>query len=337
MQNSDSTISTWASAIARTLARHYLVDPKPVFADIGIEFSRLNEPEYRVPVVLMTQLWRHAVLLSQDACFGLEVARYVSPTTFNALGYAAMASRNVQEAIFRIIQNANSVSGVAQLSLQGQKEGMFLRFDLRDDSPEVATEAMEAFMGSIIHISRNYMHIDPPLQRVYLKREAPAESHRYSDFFGTPVVFNAECNALVSSVESIMSILPTHNSTLAEANDKVLERWRQRVKKPDLKWQVMEAIDRLLPDEPKQEQVALCLNVSVRTLQRKLDAEGTSFQNLLDTTRKNLAERWLLERKMNIQQIADALGFANPSAFTRAFKRWAGCSPEQFRSLGGSL
>lgn len=331
MNNSASTISTWASAIARTFLRHYLIDPKPLYAELGIDFPRLNDPEYRIPVVIMTQLWRRAVAMTGDACFGLEVARHVSPTTFQALGYATMASKNVQEAIFRIIQNANAVSDVAQLSLQGRNDELLLRINLRSDSPEVAVEAIEAFMASMIYICRHYMHIEPPINAVYLKREAPAESHRYSEIFAAPVFFNAEENAFASRLESVMSILPTHNPALAEANDKLLEKWREKMQPPDLKKQVIDVIDRLLPEEPKQERVAMHLNISVRTLQRKLEGQGTSFQVLLDNTRQHLAEHWLREKKMSIQQIADALGFANPSAFTRAFKRWAGCSPESFR------
>lgn len=330
MQTVHGTISSWASAIARTLSRQYLVDPKPVFAALDIDFSRLNDKDYRIPVVNMTQLWRQAVLLSGDACFGLEVARHVSPLTFQGVGAAAMASRNLQEAMFRIIQNANAVSDVACLSIQGQPDALWLRFDLRDDSPDVAPEAMEAFMASVIYLARHYMQLQPPLQAVHLKRPAPAQAERYEAFFQVPVRFSAECDALVTNMKALTVLMPTPPAS-SDSGARMLERWREKLQAPDLRWQVMEAIDRLLPEEPRQERVAQTLNMSVRTLQRRLDAEGTSFQALLDTTRKTLAERWLKESKMNVQQVSDALGFANPSAFTRAFRRWAGCSPEQFR------
>lgn len=326
-----ATISTWVSAIGRTLSRRYLIDPKPVFAQLGIEFSRLSDPQYRVPVVLMTQLWRQAVLLTGDEAFGLEVAQHVSPLTFHGVGFAAMSSRNLQEAVFRIIQNANAVSDVAKLSIQGQQDALWLRFDLREDSPDVAEQAMEAFMASVIFIARHYMHMQPPLQAVHLKRNKPADTGRYEAFFQVPVHFGAECDALVSSLKTLMMLMPVAPAA-GDAGSNELTRWREKMQNPDLRWQVMDAIDRLLPDEPRQEKVAQSLNMSVRTLQRRLDAEGSSFQALLDTTRQALAERWLKESRMSIQQVSDALGFANPSAFTRAFRRWRGCAPEQFRA-----
>ena len=94
----------------------------------------------------------------------------------------------------------------------------------------------------------------------------------------------------------------------------------------------MELLEQQLPAPPKQEQVAAGLNMSVRNLQRKLEAEGTGFQQLLDHTRRTLAQRWLDQPGCNVQQVADGLGFANPSAFTRAFKRWTGVTPEAYRA-----
>lgn len=332
MQNSLATISSWVLAIGRTLSRHYLIDPKPVFAGLGIDSARLSDTSYRVPVVVMTQLWRQAVALTGDEAFGLEVAQQVSPLTFQGVGFAAMTSRTVQEAVFRIIQNANAVSDVARLSIQGQPDALWLRFDLRDDSPDIAEQAMEAFMASIVHIARHYLHMTPPLKHVYLKRSLPADIARYETFFGAPVHFAAECDALATNLETLMLMMPGSGAPV-EAGTQMLARFREQWQTPDLRWRVMDVIDRFLPEEPRQEKVAQLLNMSVRTLQRRLGEEGSSFQALLDATRRALAERWLKESRMSIQQISDALGFANPSAFTRAFRRWVGCAPEQFREL----
>lgn len=330
MPNTHATISSWVSVIGRTLQRRYLIDPKPVFTALGIQVDRLNEPQYRVPVVVMTQLWRQAVALTGDEAFGLEVAQHVSPATFQSVGVAVMASGSLHEAVFRMIQNANAISDVAQLSIQGQQDALLLRFDLRDDSPDVAVEAMEAFIASIIYIARHYLHVRPPLRAVHLKRPTPANPARYHEFFQVPVHFGADCDALISTMDNLMMLMPTA-PTQTGAGVELLARWQEKLQARDLRWQVMDAIDRLLPEEPRQEKVAQALNMSVRTLQRKLTAEGSSFQALLDTQRQALAERWLKESRMSIQQVSDALGFSNPSAFTRAFRRWRGCAPEQFR------
>ena len=84
---------------------------------------------------------------------------------------------------------------------------------------------------------------------------------------------------------------------------------------------------------PSMRDTAFRLNVSVRTLRRHLEQHGTTWRLLVDEVRLNLAEKLLLESGSTISQIASTVGFADASAFSRAFKRWKGLSPEQYRSL----
>ena len=90
---------------------------------------------------------------------------------------------------------------------------------------------------------------------------------------------------------------------------------------------------RLLPQgEPKREMVAQTLHLSQRTLQRRLQEEGTSFQALLDDTRRELAEQYLAQPRMTLLEIAYLLGFADPSNFFRAFRRWFDATPGEYRA-----
>jgi AraC-like DNA-binding protein len=88
-----------------------------------------------------------------------------------------------------------------------------------------------------------------------------------------------------------------------------------------------------LPDgPPNQKQIAATMNVSNRTLQRKLRDEGTSFIDLLQDARLNLAKKYLSQPQRSIVEIAYLLGFSEPSTFSRAFKRWTGSAPAEFRA-----
>jgi AraC-like DNA-binding protein len=97
--------------------------------------------------------------------------------------------------------------------------------------------------------------------------------------------------------------------------------------------QVRQVLCRLLPQgEPKREAVAQALLLSERTLQRRLQEEGTSYQQLLDDTRRELAEQYLAQPNLPLLEIAYLLGFADPSNFFRAFRRWFDATPGEYRA-----
>ena len=331
MSETATTIATWAFALDRTLRQHYGLDPQPVFSACGIDRSRLSDAALRIPVRQMTRLWRSAAALTGDACLGLRVAEHVSPTTFHALGFVAMSSQNLMEAVTSIIRHANAVSDVAAPRLEMRGEHAWLHFEAVPGSPEIADEAVDAFLAAIFYMSRTYVALEPPVVAVHLRRCEPSVAHDFQSFFRVPVYFSSTTNAFVSHFASAIAQLPTWNPALNAANEKVLADYRQQQGVLSLREQVVRWISRQFPGEPRQDALAETLHMSVRKLQRLLAAENTGFQPLLDEVRYGMAQTWLREDNKSVQQISDDLGFANPSAFTRAFRRWSNESPDGWR------
>ena len=326
-----STIATWAAAIERAL-NSYACEKATVdalFADHAIDQSRLMDANYRIPVVVMTKLWRSSVILTGDDAFGLRVAESVSPTTFHALGYAAMASKNFTEAVQRVIRNARLVSDIANLKLDMGQDKVCLYFNVRDDSPDVSYEAIDAFMASLIHITRHYMHTRIPLLAVEMVRPEPKDRKRFDDFFEIPVTFNGESNSFSIHSSVIPALVPTYNAMLLEANEKVMEEYLRKNHLSSTTDIVRSHIEAVLPEEPVLERMAERMHMSERKLQRLLTSESTSYQKVLDAYRQEKAEQWLNDAGKSIKQVSDLLGFGNQSAFTRAFKRWTGKTPKQ--------
>jgi len=326
-----STIATWAAAIERAL-NSYACEKATVdalFADHAIDQSRLMDANYRIPVVVMTKLWRSSVILTDDDAFGLRVAESVSPTTFHALGYAAMASKNFTEAVQRVIRNARLVSDIANLKLDMRQDKVCLYFNVRDNSPDVSYEAIDAFMASLIHITRHYMHTRIPLLAVEMVRPEPKDRKRFDDFFEIPVTFNSEANCFSIHSSVIPALVPTYNAMLLEANEKVMEEYLRKNHLSSTSDIVRSHIEAVLPEEPVLERVAERMHMSERKLQRLLTSESSSYQKVLDAYRQEKAEQWLNNADKSIKQISDLLGFGNQSAFTRAFKRWTGKTPKQ--------
>jgi len=331
IDDQSSTIATWAAAVERALNSYHCSEDavEDLFSKLAIDRSRLMDANYRIPVVVMTKLWRSAVVMTGDDAFALRVAESVSPTTFYALGYAAMASKNFVEAVNRVIRNARLVSDIANLKLDMSSDGIRLYFNIREDSPDIAYESIDAFMASMIHISRQYMHATVPLLAVDLMRPEPCNSERYHAFFGLQVAFESKANSMLVDPSVIHALVPTYNAELLKANEKVMTEYLDQAGLTSTTDLVRTHIATLLPEEPVLERVAESMHMSGRKLQRQLKTESTTYQKVLDAYRHEKAEQWLNGGQKNIKQVSDLLGFANQSAFTRAFKRWTGMTPKQ--------
>ncbi len=127
--------------------------------------------------------------------------------------------------------------------------------------------------------------------------------------------------------------LPTANEALAQLHDRFAGEYLARFSESRVTHQARQVLCRLLPQgEPKRDSVAQLLHLSQRTLQRRLQEEGTSYQQLLDDTRRELAEQYLGQPNLTLLEVAYLLGFADPSNFFRAFRRWFDMTPGEYRA-----
>jgi len=126
--------------------------------------------------------------------------------------------------------------------------------------------------------------------------------------------------------------LPTGNADMLRASDKIITDYLAHLRRNDIAVQVKsKLIESLSAGQPTQESIATALNMSTRNLQRRLHLEGTSFKMLLDEIRKDLSQQYIKNSNLSINEITFMLGFSEPANFTRAFKRWTGHSPSEYR------
>ncbi|HVL01788.1 MAG TPA: helix-turn-helix domain-containing protein, partial [Dongiaceae bacterium] len=170
---------------------------------------------------------------------------------------------------------------------------------------------------------------------VTLRRPAPSEQdqQRYRDYFRCPVEFGSHEWALHFHKSDVLATLPGANHELALINDRVVMEYLARLEKADLVSQVRTHIVKLLASgDCSKERVAARLHMSARNLQHKLDQQGTGYQDILDQTRQDLAIQYMANQHTSISEITYLLGFSDTSNFARAFKRWTGQAPRDFRS-----
>ena len=153
--------------------------------------------------------------------------------------------------------------------------------------------------------------------------------------FRAPVHFGAAENRLDFARIDLERPLDDGNPELAEHNETVLKKTLEQLQAPTWTRQVRAALEARLPDgEPSAEAIAGSLHLSLRSLQRHLAEEGVGYEALLAETRHALALRYLDDPRNALGEIAYLLGFADTSSFSRAFKRWTGRTPSQYRDGG---
>jgi AraC-like DNA-binding protein len=318
-----TTSSNWALAIVQALELGG-VDCARLFAELGLDYAALSDPDARFPQDAMTRLWQRAVALSGNPAIGLNMAQVVRPASFHVVGYALMSS---------LVRYQRIIGEGADLSFLPQPDGYALTLAIHGDRLPPARQSAEASLAYCLALCR-WMTGKPIRPReIRLQGPPPADLAPYQQVFQAPLRFNAEHYGLIFERGDLEAPLPSANEALAQLHDRFAGDYLARFCGSRVTHQARQMLCRLLPQgEPRREVVAQALHLSQRTLQRRLQEEGTSYQQLLDDTRRELAEQYLAQPNLTLLEVAYLLGFADPSNFFRAFRRWFEETPGEYRA-----
>ncbi len=311
----------------------YGQDPEEIFRAVKLDPLLLHEPGRRYPVRKTDQLWREAARKIPDTCFGLLASKCWHPSHLGGLGYAMLASTSLRTSLERMIRFHRVVSDNSFAVIHTDditKNLVFTLTDRNGDPPEPCLEdAALALIMSIL--SMNYQQ-ELKANMVSFRHPAPDCAARYTDFFRSPVYFDAPATCLHLPLAATDKILPGRDKKFATLGEQLMTEYLASLDDAQLPLRIEKIIFEHLPSgDANLETVANRLHMSTRTLQRHLRLAGTTFQQIHEQTRKKLAKAYVLDRKMNLSEIAFLLGFSEVNTFSRSFKRWTGKSPQQFR------
>jgi len=326
-----SMMGSVAALVAQTL-RTYDCDPEPLFREAGLDMSLLSNPDTRYPGNRVQQLWQLAVDASGDPCFGFVAGEQVQPVVLHGLGFAWLASDTLRDALTRLVRYSRLISTAANMHLQDTDNSLDLVILRPKGVKFVAPAFQDAGMSGFLRMCRLTAgdEIDPV--HVSLMSTRPSCARKLEAYFRAPIEYDASTNILSFNKQLVDTPLTNSNPGLARINDQAVVDYLARFDRDSLTMQVRSRIiERLHDGTPNQQTIAHSLNVSLRSLQRKLSKEETNFKSLLESTRRELALLYIRETHRSLGEITYLLGFSEPSNFTRAFKRWTGISPIEYR------
>lgn len=303
----------------------------------GLSGDTAADASLRLPVADVVALFEAAQQLSGRRDIGLEFATQVRPGTFHVLGYALMTCRTLGEAIALVPHFRRLVFDIGYSEMRMDAQGDTAVLEWHVLQPQLAYSAVlaEALIASWYTFGRWMAGVELPLRQVTFRHGAAGADDRYSSFFGCPVVFGQGTNALVFERALLdMPLLQADETVHLAMREQARAAMEKTFGNPAAAQQVRTA---LIPLMPKCEAtLALCaksMGIPSRSLQRRLSQEGSSFGQVLDAVRKDLAKVYVRDASLSMLDVALLLGYAEQSSFTRAFRQWFGTSPLQWRNL----
>jgi AraC-like DNA-binding protein len=329
-----TVIATSLRLLWRILERRG-VDPASLFDEIGLDPEKLSDPRARYPLNLMRHACARASELLDDPAAGLIAAEVWQPTDFHALGLAFLASSTLRTALERLVRYSAMVNDLVRYSVIDSGDRITLVCNMADgDFGEVATIEDARWVIILDSCRRAYGYSLDPLEVTFLHADPGLEIGKFYGLFRCAMQFGAPVSSMTFPAEVIDRPLPASNRELAHMHDGVLSDVIGKLQRDDIVSRTKSAIiDNLPSDDFTAEKVANSLHMSSRNLQRKLAAENTTFRALVEVIRQELARSYLTDSDSTLQDIAFLLGFSSQAAFTRAFKRWTGHTPQEYRDI----
>ena len=309
------------------------IDAMHLWREVGVPAELMQEgPQSRAPLKYLDAAIIRVAARVPDEGWGLKMARCWHPGNLGVLGHAWLASSTLRTGLTRLARYWRIVGTRAQIGLEDSHGGLTFSYALTVDEPAVAWNTPDCWLALVLDMCRVNAESTIRPVKASLRRPLPSNPQAWHDFYGCTVKFAAAENSFTLAKSDVDRVLPTSNRSLAGVLDGMLTEQLAKLTKDDVVSRCKSAfLEQLASGEPSAEDIAQRLNMSSRTLQRKLAEANTTYLKLVDDCRRDLALRYVSDPDKSITDITFLLGFSSQSAFSRAFRRWTGASPTERR------
>jgi AraC-like DNA-binding protein len=330
-------LSAWILAIVKAL-EDAGVDPAALMRGIEMDATRVGDLAHRYSQDQVTSLWIAAVEVTADPNFGLKVARHIRPSTFHVVGYAMSCSATLRRAAERFAHSARLISDSAAVAFQQEAAGYRLTVDLNTGGRQPIYQTIDTMLAGFFLMCEWIASAPITPIEVTFRHRKPTDDQAYRDVFRCPIRYGQSINSLLFSAEVLERPVPSANEELATMLDEMASKYLTFRFAARFSRKVRDALIGQLPNgEPSKQETARLLAMTERTLLRRLREENTTFQEVLDRLREELAYDYLRRPDLTVENIAYLLGFSSSSTFSRAFMRWTAQRPSVWRESRSSL
>jgi AraC-like DNA-binding protein len=320
----------WCKAMKDAFTQHGL-DADAVLAEAGVDLANAREIELGELTDGFSRAWELAVVKTGNPAIGLTVPSHPLQS-LGVLSHVVLSSSDVRSALAAIGRFMHLISPTATIDCRADGERSIVSLQIASGRRPVPSQRYDFYSTVLLRgIQWVTGRAVQPLA-FHTPASAPADSTPWRKAFGCPVHFGASSCMLEMSTADLALPIPTADRAVADLCERIAVQVAEQ-QGGSVSIRVRQALMKhLSKGDPRREAVAAMLCMSERTLQRRLTEEGTSFAELVDEVRRELAQRYFAHGRFSATEITFALGFSDPSNLYRACKRWFGRSPSTMRT-----
>lgn len=310
------------------------ISAQQLLAGVDISLEALHSADTRISRRQLLSAYRNAVALSPVPHIGLLVGRKLRVSEYGMYGYALMSSRTLDDALAFAIKYHQLATPTVRMSLyrdDDDSDAIFMMEDITFDDAILEFNLSLQF-ALVLSLFEDMVGEDFEFKQVRCSLPAPKHAAEYRKILDCEVVFGAAHDALVFDEWWLSKTLRRANAITSEMLEKTCAELLQTMfAKDDIVSQVTAAVTASLEQGLDVDEVARQLNMSARTLRRRLSESHSSYQQILQDVRCQIATAYLRDTQMTIDDIASRVGFTESANFRHAFKRWTGHPPSFYR------
>ncbi len=306
------------------------LDPIPLWETLGLKASIFDDPEALIPVSLLDKMLTEGARITGCDHLGLLVGRM--PTNLGLPGFLALNAPTIREGLVDLVSLHDTTNESAEMKLIETAESATLCFSMLDKSTRASVQIADGAMSQSYNLLQKMSGNHFKATLVRLPRSAPKDIRPFLvSFPGETIVFNAAQAAIEFSVQVLDQPVVNANPDLYKFLKRELGQNRSSTP-ATLAQNVRRALATLVfHQELSRDIVSGLFGMHYKTMTRLLAKEDTALQDLIDRAKYDAACQLLRDTDLSISEISDALHYAEPSSFSRSFRRVAGITPREWR------
>ena len=327
-----STVRMGTAWAIPEILRSLGANPEEVLAELGLGLELFDDPDKRISFAAHNHIVAHCATRTGCRHFGLLVGQQDGLRTLGLIGLLVKYSPDVGTALRNLVRYMHLHVRGAGIGLDVTGGSAMLAYAIHEPGVDAVDQVCDGAVAALHNIMRELCGPDWRPTEAWFAHRRPDDVGPFRRFFRVPLHFDAERFGLLFSAAYLNRRLPKSDDDLRRLLQSEIDALEARHGDdfPDQVRRVLRAA--LVTGHATADQVALLFSMHSRTLNRRLNAFGTGFQKLLDESRFEIARQMLEDSSMEVGRIAELLDYAAPGAFTRAFRRWSGTTPEQWRA-----